>query len=74
MIRHGTRMPRPSTVHRLMKLEDVRDKIVENFEKIQPREGVLCAGDLELFKKWKFSENITDEKSDHLTPEVKANR
>lgn len=55
-----------------LNLGKVRDKIVENLEMSHrpPREGGLCTSDLELFKKWKFNENISDEKSDTLTPEV----
>ncbi|XP_031619129.1 multiple inositol polyphosphate phosphatase 1-like [Contarinia nasturtii] len=67
-VRHGARLPTTREMNRFVNLEDLRDKIIENYKKnTQPKYGAMCDRDLILLKKWKWNRNITTEYDEHLT-------
>lgn len=67
--RHGTRNPSAKTIRNMQKLEDIRDKIIKNYEerKSGPMIGGLCPADKSLLKMWKLNKNITENYASFLT-------
>ncbi|XP_055842232.1 multiple inositol polyphosphate phosphatase 1-like [Episyrphus balteatus] len=71
LTRHGTRLPSAKTIGKAGHLEEMRDKIVNNYKvlKTKPDTGALCAEDFFSIKTWKFNSSITPEMENMLTPQ-----
>lgn len=69
--RHGTRLPSAKTISNVGQLEEMRDKIVNNYRvlKQKPDKGELCAEDLFSIKAWKFNSSITPQMEYMLNPQ-----
>lgn len=69
--RHGTRLPSAKTIGQAAHLEELRDKVVNNYKvlKTKPDTGALCAEDFFSIKTWKFNSSITPEMENMLTPQ-----
>ncbi|CAO1347101.1 unnamed protein product [Diamesa hyperborea] len=67
--RHGTRLPSANGMKNLQNLVDVRDQIIESFQRRDRDRHLsqLCGEDLELLKKWNWDRNITESFSNFLT-------
>ncbi|KAF5284394.1 hypothetical protein FQA39_LY17069 [Lamprigera yunnana] len=66
---HGTRLPSVSAIQRMRNLNNIRQQILINYEQRQtyPRTGKMCEEDLDLFRKWRWNDTITEDKAFMLT-------
>ncbi|KAJ6641584.1 Multiple inositol polyphosphate phosphatase 1 [Pseudolycoriella hygida] len=67
--RHGTRLPTVNTIKSLRELVDLRDEVIDNYEKrrTKPDFGALCPEDIEILKNWHWNPNITGDYAQFLT-------
>lgn len=67
--RHGTRLPTTKTISSLRELSDLRDEVIDNYEKrrTKPDFGALCSEDIEILKHWNWNPNITGDYAQYLT-------
>uniref|UniRef100_A0A6B2E6E2 Multiple inositol polyphosphate phosphatase 1 n=1 Tax=Phlebotomus kandelakii TaxID=1109342 RepID=A0A6B2E6E2_9DIPT len=67
--RHGTRLPSAKDMQKLRGLIDLRDQIIENYEKrrSKPDMGALCDADYHAIKNWRWDSNLTGNFDNFLT-------
>ncbi|XP_059613076.1 multiple inositol polyphosphate phosphatase 1-like [Phlebotomus argentipes] len=67
--RHGTRLPSAKDMQKLRNLIDLRDQIIENYEKrrSKPDTGALCDADYQTIKNWRWDSNLTGNFDNYLT-------
>ncbi|XP_055690989.1 multiple inositol polyphosphate phosphatase 1-like [Lutzomyia longipalpis] len=67
--RHGTRLPSAKDMQKLRGLIDLRDQIIDNYEKrrSKPDTGALCDADYHGIKNWRWDSNLTGNFDNFLT-------
>uniref|UniRef100_A0A1B0DD06 Multiple inositol polyphosphate phosphatase 1 n=1 Tax=Phlebotomus papatasi TaxID=29031 RepID=A0A1B0DD06_PHLPP len=67
--RHGTRLPSAKDMNKMKALIDIRDQIIDNYEKrrSKPDQGALCDADYNGIKNWRWNVNLTGEYDNFLT-------
>ncbi|XP_050298334.1 multiple inositol polyphosphate phosphatase 1 [Anthonomus grandis grandis] len=67
--RHGTRLPKAAKIQKLRDLQYLRADLVRNYEekKSYPAIGKLCFDDYNLLRRWRWNDNITEDKAASLT-------